>query len=151
IVHFCCHGVVDHDEPLDSLILLSDWEEKPFTLRQVIELSLSASRLAFLSACFTAHGGAEELQDESNHLACGFHLAGFDNVIGSLWLVGDNAAYEVMTSFYDRLATCTGELTSTNIAIALHSAVRQFRDNTKTPQNEQVGNPLRWAPFIHLG
>lgn len=151
VVHFSCHGVVDYEEPLDSRLLLEDWETQPLTLRDLLPLDLPSSKLAFLSACFTAHGGIESIQDEEDHLACGLLLAGFSNVVGSLWYVGEERAYDVAEGFYGTLASARKPLTSRAVAEALHFSVLELREKTKNSGNKFQGDPVYWAPFVHLG
>jgi CHAT domain-containing protein len=106
--------------------------------------------LAFLSASFTANAGVENMQDESNHLAGALHLAGFPNVVGSSWYVGEAAALEVTRRFYEELAK-EGEQWPKEVAKALHFAVMDFRETTRTAGNRMRGDPISWAPFCHFG
>lgn len=88
VMHFSCHGEVDYDFPWKSKILLKDWKEDPFTVQDVYELHLSKQQsfqVAFLSACFTANAGVENLQDEMDHLVTVLQSAGFMSIIGTLW------------------------------------------------------------------
>jgi CHAT domain-containing protein len=85
IVHFSCHGEVDYDEPLSSKLLTEDWQTSPLTVAQLQTLNIENSWLAFLSACFTANAGVENMQDEGNHLAAALLIAGFRNIVESSW------------------------------------------------------------------
>lgn len=150
IVHFSCHGEVDYDQPLLSKLLTKNWQTSPLTVAQLQVLDIEKSRLAFLSACFTANAGVEYMQDEGNHLAGALHLAGFPNVVGSSWYVGEAAALDVANRFYEELAKGKGT-SSKEVAKALHFAVMDFRETTRTAGNRLRGNPVSWAPFLHFG
>ncbi|MCA2227374.1 CHAT domain-containing protein [Nonomuraea aurantiaca] len=51
---------------------------------ELTSLVIDDGYLAYLSACTTAFGGVE-LLDESVHIASALQLAGFTHVIGTLW------------------------------------------------------------------
>ncbi|KIN03504.1 hypothetical protein OIDMADRAFT_143091 [Oidiodendron maius Zn] len=150
IVHFSCHGEVDYSQPLLSKMLTSNWQTSPLTVADLQMLNIKRSRLAFLSACFTANAGVENMQDEGNHIAGALHCAGFSNVVGSSWYVGERAALEVTKRFYEELARA-GESWTKDVAKALHFAVMDFRENTRTAGNRMRGDPVSWAPFLHFG
>ncbi len=64
-------------------------------------INLDRVQLAYLSACETASAGLElRLADESIHLASAFLLAGFPNVIATLWQIDDAIAVDVADTFY---------------------------------------------------
>ncbi|EHK96387.1 hypothetical protein M7I_7886 [Glarea lozoyensis 74030] len=140
IVHFTCHGEVDYDQPLLSKLLTRDWQTSPLTVAQLQVLNIERSRLAFLSACFTANAGVENMQDENNHLAGALHRAGFPSIVGSLWYVGEEAALEVTRRFYEELAKEEQEWPE-HVAKALHFAILDFRETTRTAGNKMRGDP----------
>ncbi|EPE37121.1 hypothetical protein GLAREA_09284 [Glarea lozoyensis ATCC 20868] len=150
IVHFTCHGEVDYDQPLLSKLLTRDWQTSPLTVAQLQVLNIERSRLAFLSACFTANAGVENMQDENNHLAGALHRAGFPSIVGSLWYVGEEAALEVTRRFYEELAKEEQEWPE-HVAKALHFAILDFRETTRTAGNKMRGDPVSWAPFSYFG
>jgi len=90
VAHFACHGHVDWTDPARSSLILTDHATTPLTLADIITLNLDAD-LAYLSACDTAVT-APRLADESLHITAAFHLAGYRNVIGTLWPINDQAA-----------------------------------------------------------
>jgi CHAT domain-containing protein len=151
IVHFSCHGETNYDYPSQSALLMADWEINPLTVSHLQLLDVKTSQLAFLSACFTANAGVENLQDEMAHVAGALQIAGFPNVVGSLWYVGQEAALAVVEWFYKRLCKCEEGLSSRIIAEALHFAVLDFSETTRTAANRMKGNPVSWAPFVHFG
>jgi len=95
-----------------------------------------AAELAYLSACETAAGSAR-LPDEAIHIGTAFQLAGFRNVIGTLWRVPDRCARDTAAAIYDRLGRCQP-------ARAVNLAARRQRDAYRA-------NPYEWAAFIHSG
>jgi CHAT domain-containing protein len=69
-----------------SSLVVTDWKETPLTIKDLVAKKLHQNP-PFLSACSTAKNQAEVLQDEGIHLMAACQLAGFQQVIGSLWAV----------------------------------------------------------------
>ncbi|MGW1740061.1 tetratricopeptide repeat protein [Nocardia sp. NPDC001965] len=144
IVHFACHGVSDAADPSRSRLLLHDHATAPFTVAALAPLDLGHARLAYLSACETAATGTK-LVDEAIHLASAFQLAGYPQVIGTLWTVDDEASTEIADSFYAALTPSGGAAPDTSRAAhALHDAVRTMRDIYRA-------TPSLWAAHLHAG
>jgi hypothetical protein len=131
-VHVACHAQATAN-PADSHLVLHDGS---IDVRQLAELHLSGARFAYLSACTTAHGGVE-LVDEAIHVTSAFHLAGFRHVVGSLWPIEDAIARRTARDTYTALAAHSP-------ALALHTAVRRLRDRYPT-------QPSVWAAYVHVG
>jgi tetratricopeptide (TPR) repeat protein len=138
-LHLACHGVQHPDDPSMSAFALGDG---PLTIATLAELDLEHAELAYLSACETATGDVR-LLDEAVHLAGAMQLVGFRHVIATQWAVNDIAARRVMNDVYGTL-TRSGAPDATSAAIALHGATSGLR--ARYP-----GQPLVWAPYIHLG
>jgi CHAT domain-containing protein len=81
IVHLACHGVQDLRNPLQSGFCLRDGK---LTVAQLMDAKLDRAFLAFLSACETAKGDAEQ-PDQTVHLAAAMLYCGFRSVIATLW------------------------------------------------------------------
>jgi CHAT domain-containing protein len=143
VAHFACHGYADGANPADSQLILYDHRTDPLTVGEISALRL-AGQLAYLSACNTAVTSLD-LADEAVHIAGAFHLAGYRNVIGTLWPVGDASARLVAEGFY---RTLTGDGTrppdTSQACVALHAATRRLRDRVP-------GQPAHWAGYIHTG
>ncbi|WP_329340102.1 CHAT domain-containing protein [Streptomyces sp. NBC_00663] len=137
-VHFACHGVQDPERPSQGRLLLPDGA---LSVLDVTRLHLPAAEFAYLSACETAVGGAR-LPDEALHLAGSLQLAGFSQVIGTLWRVDDDSSAEIAAQVYGRLSTAGPG--APPAARALWHAVRQVRE--RWPQQ-----PLSWAAHAHSG
>jgi tetratricopeptide (TPR) repeat protein len=143
IAHFACHGLADRERPGQSQLLLADHAIAPLTVADVVRLDLSAD-LAYLSACRTGVT-APQLADEALHLTGAFHLAGYRQVIGTLWPVDDLAAADLAVDVYSRLTNNASTQPDTKRAAeALHHAVRTLRDR-------QPATPTLWAPYTHTG
>ncbi len=78
------------------------------------------------------------------HLASGFLVAGFPNVIGSLWQVNDSDGVDLATYFYAELFDGRMNDMTEDVAVALHKASRRLR-------NAQLDAPAKWAQFVHWG
>ncbi|KAF8453388.1 CHAT domain-containing protein, partial [Kalaharituber pfeilii] len=154
IVHFACHGVVHATDPLASCLLL----EKPapqaggtsvqdrLEVRDIIAVRPAKDvsrplRVAYLSACSSACDLSADAVNESLHIASTLQLAGFDNVIGTLWDSYDEACAEVAKQFYKFLLQ-----EDVGPAEALHMAVETVRREEK-----YWSMPRAWAGFICWG
>jgi tetratricopeptide (TPR) repeat protein len=143
VVHFACHGYADIANPRASQLVLYDHGTSPLTVADIGSLRL-ASELAYLSACDSAVT-SRDLADEAVHLAGAFHLAGYQNVIGTLWPVGDRSAGMIAEDFYRQLTSGgTRPPDTSRASFALHSATRRLRDRFP-------GHPAHWAGYIHTG
>jgi CHAT domain-containing protein len=100
-------------------------------------VNLSQAELAYLSACETALTSTTDLLDEAIHLTSAFQLAGFPNVIGTLWEVDDGIAVRIADAFYTSLDIGAA-------AYSLHQAVRAERDRL-------FRTPSLWAAYLHAG
>lgn len=78
------------------------------------------------------------LADEGAHLTGAFYLAGYQQVIGTLWPVYDKSARDIPLEFYTALSRLSSG------ALALHHAIREVRAR-------EPGKPTLWASHIHTG
>jgi len=144
IAHLACHGVADWSDPARSRLILHDHLTRPLTLHDITQLHLESAQLAYLSACSTTDANALQI-DESTQLTAAFQLAGYRNVIGTLWPINDQTAAAVAHDVY---AVLTGggttQPTLDTVAAALHQATRHQRDCTPAV-------PTRWAAYVHYG
>ena len=108
-------------------------------VRDIAAKRLQSGRLAFLSACSTAHNKVEDLADETIHMASSFQIAGFSHVIGTLWPAQDAACVMMAREFYSSL------LKTNDVPIAYWEAVMKLRKRYYS-----FGFAF-WAPFILLG
>ncbi|QIJ61004.1 CHAT domain-containing protein [Streptomyces sp. JB150] len=138
--HFACHGMQDLGRPSRGALILHDG---PLTLRDIANLRLPHARFAFLSACETSRGGIV-LADEAISFAAALQLAGFPDVIGTLWSIDDTLAPDVAGLVYEDLSCPPRPGTSPDPAAALHAAVRAVRA-------EHPRAVTRWAPYVHVG
>jgi tetratricopeptide (TPR) repeat protein len=138
-VHFACHGSSDLTNPSANCLLLADYQKRPLTVVDVARLRLNEADLAFLSACSTARPGSR-LADEAIHLASAFQLAGYRQVIATLWPIGDQNAVDIADDIYTTLTAHTDNAA----AEAVHAAARQAR--LRWP-----GKPTIWASHVHIG
>lgn len=138
-VHFACHGGLRVDEPSSGALYLHDG---PLTVLDVTALRLTGAEFAFLSACHTAVGGLD-LLDESIHIASALQLIGYRHVIATLWTIADLQAPYIARRIYDLLSD-GDHLDLTRTARALHQVARELRDT-------HPSDPSRWASYIHTG
>jgi len=144
IAHLSCHGISDLRNPASSRLLLHDHADSPLTVASLASLRLTGAELAFLSACSTS-GTSQNLIDEAVHITAAFQLAGYQNVIGTLWPVLDEAATLITEQFYTRMTNAgAGETRSVETARILHDATRDLR-------NQYSHLPTLWAGFVHAG
>ncbi|GAA1285933.1 CHAT domain-containing protein [Saccharothrix xinjiangensis] len=144
IAHLACHGRSGRDDPAAATLLLHDHTTDPLTLRRISALRLTGAELAYLSACETTLGPAL-LVDEALHITAAFQLAGYRQVIGTLWPVRDRIATRVATAVHSRLTDSgrTGARVELG-ASAVDEAVRRVR-------GAYPRAPALWAGFLHVG
>ncbi|OLF05737.1 hypothetical protein BLA60_35080 [Actinophytocola xinjiangensis] len=133
-VHFACHATQDVGEPSRGALHLAGGD---LSVRQLAALDLHDAGLAYLSACRTA-GGSLDLADEAINVCAALQVAGYRNVIGTLWSVADRHAAAVAADVYGALAS------GGDHAGALAGATARLR--ARFPDRPDV-----WAPFVHLG
>ncbi|MEU1940549.1 CHAT domain-containing protein [Streptomyces coeruleorubidus] len=139
--HFACHGYSDPDNPSDSHLALHDHDRAPLRVLDLSRLRLRNAEFAFLSACDTARTTAR-LSDEALHPLAAFQIAGFSQVVGTLWRVDDVVAPAFSQQLYGKLiADRSGALCA---SAAVHRTVRQLR--AKYPNLPSV-----WAAHVHAG
>ncbi|OLF10162.1 hypothetical protein BLA60_17095 [Actinophytocola xinjiangensis] len=141
--HFACHGMIDRDIPSRGRLLLHDHQDRPLTTADISRLVLPEPALAYLSSCETARTGPRHT-DEAIHLASAFQLAGFPDVIATLWAIPDRAARDFTRDTYTELHRLIRSGAAPDAAGAVHAATRTARD--KFPNL-----PGLWAGYVHLG
>ena len=143
VAHFACRGYSDWENPAASRLVLYDHQTTPLTVTDITALRLNGG-LAYLSASDTSITNLE-LANEAVHFASAFQLAGYSNVVATLWPIGDFAATTVAVDFYDRLTRHGTVRPDTSLAAsALHHATRRLRD-------QYPGTPTLWAAYTHTG
>ena len=169
--HFAGHGSTHRTEPLQSQLLLKDWDSDPFTVATLLETNLTSKApfLAYLSACGTGQILDEDSVDESIHLANACQLAGFRHVVGTLWSVDDGLCVDMARMTYEFLRD--GGMGEKSVSRGLHAAMRTLRDQWVDGEDSGVGRswlsePVRnavprihgsetrrplWVPFVHFG
>lgn len=105
IFHFAGHGRTDPLNPSNSGLVLSDGY---LNVSDLFESSLQdgAPYLAYLSACGTGRIRNSQLADESLHLIGACQMAGFQNVVGTLWEVEDRSCVDVAVRTYEWIKSC---------------------------------------------
>lgn len=141
VAHFACHGATDLHDPSSSKLVLHDHDTAPLTVGLINALELTHAELAYLSACETSVTSIG-LADESVHITAAFYLAGYQQVIGTLWPIADDVACDIAVGFYQRLISA-GAWTSRG-ASALNTVTRDIRDSSP-------GSPSLWAAHLHTG
>ncbi|MEU5893519.1 CHAT domain-containing protein [Streptomyces sp. NPDC047461] len=138
--HFACHAVAEPATPSSSHLLVHDHRQRPLTVADVLALDLPRAELAFLSACETARTGPA-LVDESIHLGSAFQIAGFRQVVATLWPVADRRAVHLARTVYEAIARSG---TTAVVPTVLGDTVRRWRDTWPD-------NPSLWAVHVHAG
>ncbi|KAF9238774.1 TPR-like protein [Melanogaster broomeanus] len=136
--HLACHGKQVFQEPFKSYFAMHDGQ---LSLLDIINANISGHEFAFLSACETAMGDLSA-PDEVVHLAAGLQFMGVKSVIGTLWKVGDEVAYKLVSAYYKEFCK-NGTMDCTMAAGALHQAVALLaKDNVPLVER---------AMFVHIG
>ncbi|RAS71318.1 CHAT domain-containing protein [Lentzea atacamensis] len=141
VAHFACHSAPATDQA-PARLLLHDHHLEPLTLLDIAHVPVPSGRLAYLSACATSLGTAR-LADEATHLAAAFQLAGFPQVVATLWPVDDETALDVATGCYGLMRTERG--------VDPARAAEALRTTTLRLAADNPRNPSLWACHIHVG
>lgn len=136
ILHFATHTLVNDESVLNSKIILAD---KPLLLKDLYQIDLDAN-LAILGSCRTGSGNYQVGVGRVG-MAYGFHLAGVNSLIYSLWEVDETATNRLLLAFY---ANLQNRLSKDD---ALHQAKINYLQNA----NEVTADPYYWAGFVLQG
>ena len=138
-LHFATHGVVDEDKPERSEICLATTETEEGNLYSgdIYALNLSAD-LVVLSACETGLGKISKGEGIIG-LTRALIYAGSNNLVVSLWRVGDASTSLLMTDFYRSM------LQGNNYVEALRLAKQGMI------KSADYSSPYYWAPFVLIG
>ncbi|RKL00242.1 hypothetical protein BFJ71_g5730 [Fusarium oxysporum] len=155
--HFIGHGYSDTVKPSRSSLLLQDFHEDPLTVTELARLKLyrGPCQLAYLSACSTGKSHLSGLKNEPIHIVGACQLAGFPQIIGSLWEIDDYWSIVVAQEVYKTLKASNWNFSSA--ALGVHRAARLLRDQTSGSSFgpgyafRQEGIPLIWAAYVHIG
>ncbi|KAK0747009.1 CHAT domain-containing protein [Schizothecium vesticola] len=179
ILHLSCHGIASDSDPSQSRLLLPDSQTSsdsdppgpgPLTVSDIASHYLPSARLAYLSACHVANTKTAWLLDEGLHLAAAFQLAGFPQVVGTLWQISDRRAGRVAAGMWQGVLQPSdggpGGICYEKVAEAVNVAVRRLRDETRGAVGgrdevdedddddvdmELEDEPFLWAGFIYMG
>jgi len=134
-VHFAGHAEYDYRNPRSSGLVLSDGL---LTVDMIAEVRRRRYGSAFLSGCSTGLRGLI-IPDEALGIGDSFSIAGFNNVVSTMWPVVDEVSSLVSTAFYERVLRARLEP-----AAALRDAVLEMR--SRFPHFASL-----WAPFANSG
>jgi CHAT domain-containing protein len=132
VAHFACHGHADLDDPSDGHLLLRDG---PLKVTEIMGLRIDHADLAYLGACSSARSSLQ-LPNEAIHISSAFQLAGYTNVVATLWDVPDLIAVGMAENFYRALGD--------GAAAACHRVAHALR-------TDHPDQPLLWAAYVHAG
>ncbi|KAI4906680.1 hypothetical protein J4E90_010368 [Alternaria incomplexa] len=165
ILHFAGHGLSDPKDPLESTLLVEDWQQNPLTVKDLLSLRLHEKPpfIAYLSACSTGRSSADKLIDEGLHLMSACLLVGFQHVIGSLWEVSDKHSAELAQRVF--AAMVNAEMSHECVSICLQDSLKPLRDSKNfgvfrdgfgvstrdAGEHWRGGDPRVWAAYIHMG
>ena len=168
VFHFAGHGQSHPLDPSMSTLLMSDWQKNPLTVKDLVAMKFHQNPplLAYLSACSTGNNQVDSLVDEGIHLMGACQLAGFRNVIGSLWEVSDKHCVDAAKDVYETMIKAG--MSDESISLGLHNAVMNLRGgrgrtgmnrdarNARLIETEEsletrIGDPFIWAAYIHMG
>jgi CHAT domain-containing protein/tetratricopeptide (TPR) repeat protein/ligand-binding sensor domain-containing protein len=137
ILHLATHGMLDHDEPGKSFLLLANAK---LTIADTMLLRLGGTDLVVLSAC---DSGIGKTGLEYATIARAFMHAGASTVLATLWEVDDEPTRELITRFYRAYARGNRR----DAIDALARAQREMLDGG----NDALARPQSWAGFVPFG
>ena len=133
-IHLATHG-----SPEGLLVAGDTTSARVLSMAEVQELSLQPDALVVLSACNTFRGKLRA--DGIVGIARAFLAAGASSLLASLWAVDDEATFELMTRFYNRLLGAVETMDDTAAALQ-GAAVSMLQDGF---------SPYQWAAFVVFG
>ena len=138
-LHFATHGIVDEMRPERSQICMATDDKNNGSLfsGDIYSLNLSAD-LVVLSACETGLGKISKGEGIIG-LTRALIYAGSNNLVVSLWRVGDASTSLLMTDFYRSM------LQGSSYAEALTNA------KIGMIKSDEYSSPYYWAPFVLIG
>lgn len=127
IFHFAGHGLVHTKDPLQSCLLLEDWETDSLKVSDLFDMNVQkgAPLLAYLSACGTGQTKDETSFDENINLIGACQIAGFRHVIGTLWGVQDDMSVRMASMTYQELSD--SGISDESVCRGLHKATCELR------------------------
>ncbi|KAI8712095.1 CHAT domain-containing protein [Fusarium sp. LHS14.1] len=127
IFHFAGHGFAHAEDPLQSCLLLKDWEKNSLKVSDLLDMNIrqKAPFLAYLSACGTGQIKDETVFDENINLISACQITGFRHVIGTLWNVKDDLSVQIAKMTYQELRD--SDISDESICRGLHKATRELR------------------------
>jgi CHAT domain-containing protein len=144
IVHFATHGLLNHEHPELSGVILSmvDEQGRPqdgfLRLHDIYNLELPVD-LAVLSACSSGLG--KQVRGEGLvGIVRGFMYAGAERVVASLWRVDDEATGELMKIFYREM-----------LEEGLPPAAALRKAQITMWRQSEWRRPFYWAAFVLQG
>lgn len=139
--HFACHASPSPDTPTESQLILTDYQADPFRVADLLAARPIAPRLAYFSACSTAHI-SPDLAHEPVHFGIAAALAGYAHSVLTLWPVRDDP--EIADAVYKGVLRAMSWPLDASTAAAVHDANRLMRRRSANAIH-------RWAATIHQG
>jgi len=147
LIHIASHGVIDHDNPLFTHLVLAPSPDRPkdpnadgrLEIHEIAsQLRLARTELVVLPACNSGEGPRTR-GEEITSLARAFLLAGAHSTVTTSWEVDDQASANLMVDFERRLAEGDRE------SDALRDAQIHVMERT------EWSHPWYWAGFALHG
>jgi hypothetical protein len=135
--HFAGHSYQDLFHPARAGLCLGDGD---LSALAIATQRLAGGELAYLSSCEGAIAGTQ-VPDEPLHLALAFQIAGYRNVVATLWPVNDFVAARITQAIYRKIARA-GQIDADGTAQALRAVMLELRDRYP---------PEIWAAYLHVG
>ena len=140
ILHLSMHAILNDEDPLHSRLVFSPTTQfGDLQVHEIYSLPIQ-SQLVILSACNTGVGPLRSGEGIMS-LARAFRYAGSPSVLTSLWVVDDEASYQMHRPFFEQLKA--GKRKDE----ALQSARLAFLEST----DKFKAHPFYWASLIQIG
>jgi hypothetical protein len=140
MVYFACHAVTHPTRPAESFLLLADG--KRLSVGDIAD-HRGTGRLAVLSVCNTLSATSAP-PGEHLPVMSAFQLAGYTQVIGTLWTVSDPVAATIAEELGPELTDTAAGHPDRQLARALHEAADDLR-------RRHPALPGVWAAPAHAG
>ncbi len=139
VIHFASHAIIDSDQPLLSMLLLSPQKlggQSVLYARDLYGYSLPRTRIVILAACSSFGEGTSQSEGLSS-LARPLLAIGVPAVVGSLWKIEDEATSEFLRKFHQNLLKREDPV----------KAMRQIQIDSLVLKGSKTARPEIWAAF----
>lgn len=135
-IHIICHGSVDDADPTNNVLAVIDGT---ISLRDLLASSPKCPEWAYVSACDTA-AVSIGFGEEALNVAGALQMAGYPQVVGTLWQINDRFAAEFASRLYGEMVV-DGAWSPDTAPEAMSRVVSYYSRIRRR-------DVIHWAPYV---